>query len=94
MDGASWTTRDLDCGIAPARIFAWLQDELALSQDPGGAYIFECAGQRCSATATPLGKSVSGGIALERTRLVMEGSAQAVDELMRLFTLRFMSAGG
>lgn len=87
-------TRDLDCGIAPARIIGWLEKELFLDRNDAGAYLFEHNGQTCTAIATPLGKCGNGHFALERTRLVISGSDLAVDALMHLFTLRFLSAGG
>ena len=85
---------DLDCGIASARILSWLEDELALSQDSPGAYVYESDGQTCTVEATPLGRDYSRPFALERTQLVIVGPEGAVDAFMRLFTLRFISAGG
>ena len=85
---------DLDCGIAPARILPWLEDELALSRDAGGAYVYESDGQTCTIEVTPMGRDFSRPFALERTRLVITGTEEAVDAFMRLFTLRFISAGG
>ena len=87
-------TLELDCGIAPARILSWLEDELKLAQDESGAYVFENEGRICTAVVAPLGKSGRGHFALERTQLIISGSESAVEAFNRLFTLRFLSAGG
>ena len=91
---AEQKTLELDCGIAPARILSWLEDELGLTQDESGAYVFESKGLICTATVVPLGKSGRGHFALDRTQLTMSGSEPAVEAFNRLFTLRFLSAGG
>ena len=84
---------ELDCGIAKARIDAWLDDELGLARE-GERRSFRFRGEACAvATAALEGRSL-GAIELERTSLKVEGDPQAVEEFMRLFTLRFMSAGG
>ena len=80
---------ELDCGIAKARIDAWLDEELGLE---GRAFHFE--GESCAVETAALESRPLGAIELERTSLRVEGGSQAVEEFMRLFTLRFMSAGG
>ena len=84
---------ELDCGIAKARIDAWLDDELNLPCE-GTRHVFRFEGTMCVvATATLEGRPL-GAIELERTSLQIEGDPQAGEEFMRLFTLRFASAGG
>ncbi len=80
---------ELDCGIAKARIDAWLDDELCLE-----GRVFNCEGKTCTVATAALESRPLGAIKLERTSLHVEGEPQAVEEFMRLFTLRFMSAGG
>ena len=84
---------DLDCGIAYGRIASWLDDELALPCE-GGCWLFEVAGAACSVSLEPLEPRTLGAVSLERSHLVADGAPGAVDEFERLFTLRFMSAGG
>ena len=84
---------DLDCGIAYKRIAHWLDDELALKRE-GGCWLFEFAGALCEVSLSPLEPRALGAVELERSHLVVEGASDAVDEFDRLFTLRFMSAGG
>ena len=87
-------TLELDCGIAPVRMRAWLEDELELAQDDTGAFLYEADAGWCRVTIAPLGKSGRGYFALERTKLAISGEAGAADAFMRQFTLRFLSAGG
>ena len=84
---------DLDCGIAYSRIEAWLRDELALPFDDG-TWIFEHANESCRIQIAPLEPRSLGSVSLERCNLTANGSAAAIDAFDRLFTLRFMSAGG
>ena len=84
---------ELDCGIAYGRLAAWLDDELGLA-GRDGAWLFMTDGLTCTIALDPLPPRHMGRFALERTRLVAEGPASAVDTFERLFTLRFMSAGG
>ena len=80
---------ELDCGIAKSRIDAWLDRELGLE---GRVFHFE--GESCAVSTSLLESRPFGTIELERTCLKVEGDAGAIDEFMRLFTLRFASAGG
>lgn len=98
----------LDCGIRYARISAWLDDELGLVREDcqpeelpvsgaGGAdwhWVFVSNGASCRVSAFPLESRVYGGIAIERTQLSAQGDQPAIDAFERLFTLRFISAGG
>ena len=84
---------ELDCGIAKRRIDAWLDDELVLDCD-GECRVFRFAGEACVVSTHALEGRPLGSIELERTNLCVEGDTQAVEEFMRLFTLRFVSAGG
>ena len=86
-------TLDLDCGIALPRIASWLADELVLPCD-GEAYAFHQGECMCSVTLSRLENRTIGLLDLERTRLVATGDVPAVDAFEKLFTLRFMSAGG
>ena len=86
-------TLDLDCGIAHARIAGWLTDELALPFEENH-YIFHQGEDSCAVTLSQLENRTIGLLDLERTRLVARGDVAAVDVFERLFTLRFMSAGG
>ena len=84
---------DLDCGIAYSRIEAWLRDELALPFDDN-AWTFEHAGESCRIQIASLEPRSLGSVSLERCNLTANGDATAIDVFDRLFTLRFMSAGG
>ena len=86
-------TLDLDCGIAIARLAGWLDDELALLHE-GERYVFHQGKCACNVTLARLENRTVGLLDLERTRLVAQGDAEAVDVFESLFTLRFMSAGG
>ena len=93
LDACVQRTLDLDCGIALPRIAGWLADELALPRD-GEAYAFHQGECTCTVTLSRLENRTIGLLDLERTRLVAQGDAPAVDAFEKLFTLRFMSAGG
>lgn len=84
---------ELDCGIAKARIDSWLDDELALACE-GDRRVFSFKGERCVVSTRELERRSYGPIKLDRTGLAVEGQDGAVEEFMRLFTLRFMSVGG
>ncbi|MBP3867330.1 MAG: hypothetical protein J6D25_05920 [Eggerthellaceae bacterium] len=84
---------NLDCGIAYARIASWLEDELALPRADGG-WVYSCDQDSCSISLEPLESRTLGKIDLERTRLVAEGDPHALESFDKLFTLRFISAGG
>lgn len=84
---------DLDCGIARARIEAWLDDGLRAVRSKD-RWVVEAGGSSCSVLLVQLEPRTLGGLELERVRLVVEGTARGVDELERLFTLRFLGAGG
>lgn len=84
---------DLDCGIAYRRMAAWLNDELGLGRY-GGGWLY-CKGPKaCRIQAEPLESRVLGAVSLERTHLMAQGDAEALESFQRAFTLRFMSAGG
>ncbi|MBQ9042433.1 MAG: hypothetical protein IJ111_06420 [Eggerthellaceae bacterium] len=84
---------ELDCGIQRKRIVGWLRDELALSCE-GQAWVFEADGKACHITADELESRRLGTVNLDRTLVTIEGDEAAAEAFMRLFTLRFMSAGG
>lgn len=84
---------ELDCGIARKRIVGWLNDELSLARE-GRAWVFEADGKTCRITADELENRTLGVVSLERTLVVVEGDETTIDAFMRLFTLRFLSAGG
>lgn len=84
---------ELDCGIAKARIDSWLDDELELTCE-GDRRVFSFRGERCVVSTRELERRLCGPIKLDRTGLAVDGQDKAVEEFMRLFTLRFMSAGG
>ena len=84
---------DLDCGIAISRLEAWLCNELALPMDCSN-WVFEYRGASCRIGIAPLEPRTLGTVSIERCNLIAEGDAVALDEFERLFTLRFMSAGG
>ncbi len=83
----------LDCGIQHSRIDTWLESELALPRD-GENWVFASGGASCLVSAVPLPSRAIGGIELERTLLTAQGDRAAIDAFQRLFTLRFVSAGG
>ena len=83
-----------DCGIACHRIADWLNDELRLPRE-GVDWVFSTDGASCRVSASPLeSRSLGGGIQIERTLLSAQGDQSALDVFERLFTLRFVSAGG
>ena len=84
---------DLDCGIAMARIEEWLDGELGLPISDAG-WTFPTDGGSCQVRLEPLANRRLGQVQLERTRLVGEGDADALEAFYKLFTLRFLSAGG
>ena len=84
---------DLDCGITVTRIVAWLDDELALRHSPNG-WVFATQDGTCLVKAEPLESRTIGPISLERTRLVAHGDSDTLAAFEKLFTLRFVSAGG
>lgn len=84
---------DLDCGIAYVRLASWLDDELALRHS-GNQWVFQHSACSCSISLESLENRELRNISIERTRLVVEGEPKAIDEFDRVFTLRFISAGG
>lgn len=90
---AQQRTIDLDCGITLQRIAQWLDDELALPRE-GQGYVFRKGACACTVTLERLENRTIGLLDLERTRLLVCGDSEAVDVFEKLFTLRFMSAGG
>ena len=84
---------DLDCGIAYTRIASWLDGELDLTQEDGH-WVFDDNGKMCLISLEPLEKRAFPHVSIERTHLVAEGDAGALAAFEKLFTLRFISAGG
>ena len=84
---------DLDCGISYARIASWLDDELALPRDQG-RWLYVCGTESCLIALEPLENRTLGNISLERTHLNVDGDPAAIASFKKLFTLRFISAGG
>ena len=84
---------NLDCGIAYSRIASWLDDDLALPRNDG-RWVFAAGQGTCSISAEPLESRSFSRIELERTHLVAEGDSDALEVFEKLFTLRFISAGG
>ena len=84
---------DLDCGIATSRITSWLDDELGLPCSDC-CWTFSEHHRTCLVQVEPLESRTFGTISLERTRLIAHGDSEAVESFNRLFTLRFISAGG
>ena len=64
------------------------------SREDARSYEFPTGETCCMVTLTPLENRSVGKVTLERTHLRVEGTKEAVDSFMRLFTLRFISAGG
>ena len=84
---------DLDCGIACTRIASWLDDDLTLSYAEG-SWTYTAQGQSCRIALEPLENRTLGHVSLERTHLTAQGDPDALAEFEKLFTLRFISAGG
>ena len=84
---------ELDCGIQNARIATWLDEEIALARFDG-RWVFEDGGHTCTIELSRLENRVLGKLDLERTLVKIEGNQQAIDVFYRMFTLRFISAGG
>ena len=93
MFGGKTGRIDLDCGIAYARIATWLDDELALPRDES-RWVFHDAGKTCRISLELLENRMFRHVSIERTRLVAEGDAEVLASFEKLFTLRFISAGG
>lgn len=97
--GALSGRRLLDCGVERNRLVSWLDEELALPQGEDGSWTFSnsaagCEAATCRITVKPLPKRRLGSVALPRTSVGIEGDEAACEEFLRLFTLRFVSAGG
>ena len=84
---------DLDCGISRARICEWLERELGLPR-MHDRWLMRTDAGICAVALEDLEARRLGSFELERTRLVADGPSGAVAIFERLFTLRFMSAGG
>ena len=84
---------DLDCGIAAYRLRTWLDEELALPRCAAGWNYTEGASS-CRVRLEPMERSSWGPVSIERTRLLAHGAPEALASFHRLFTLRFLSAGG
>ena len=84
---------DLDCGISYARIASWLDDELALPRDQK-RWLYVHGNESCLVALEPLENRTLGNISLERTHLTVDGDPVAIATFEKLFTLRFISAGG
>lgn len=84
---------DFDCGIKLERITSWLSDELALPASDGG-WVFSQGPHTCLIQASPLEARTLATVSIERTHLTAHGDPEALTVLEKLFTLRFISAGG
>ena len=84
---------DLDCGISYARIASWLDDELALPREQE-CWVYTLGDQTCTIALEPLEDRPLGAVHLERSHLTVHGDPDALASLEKLFTLRFISAGG
>ena len=84
---------DLDCGIALHRITNWLDCELVLPTGDDG-WIFSEGPHTCYIQANPLEPRTIATVSIERTSLTAHGDAEALAVFEKLFTLRFISAGG
>ena len=94
MESCAQDSLVLDCGIATARIVSWLEDELDLTATAERSYEFHMDGGTCHVGVRGLPNRTAGRLALERTELTIDGDAATTAAFMRLFTLRFISAGG
>lgn len=84
---------DLDCGISYARIASWLDDELALPREQE-CWVYTLEMQTCTIALEPLEDRPLGAVRLERSHLTALGDRDALASFEKLFTLRFISAGG
>ena len=84
---------DLDCGISYARIASWLDDELVLPRERE-CWIYALGMQTCAIALEPLEDRPLGAVHLERSHLTVHGDPDALVSFEKLFTLRFISAGG
>ena len=84
---------DLDCGISYARIATWLDDELALPREQE-CWVYTLGDQTCTIALEPLEDRPLGAVHLERSHLTVHGDPDALASFEKLFTLRFISAGG
>ena len=85
---------ELDCGIPERRIIAWLDTELALARSSTCWTFVGASGESCRITTRELERRSLGAVSIERTFVAIYGDPDAIDEFYRLFTLRFISAGG
>ncbi len=84
---------DLDCGISYARIATWLDDELGLPHERE-CWVYTLEMQTCTIALEPLEDRPLGAVHLERSHLTVHGGPDALASFEKLFTLRFISAGG
>ena len=84
---------DLDCGISYARIASWLDDERALPREQE-CWVYTLGDQTCTIALEPLEDRPLGAVHLERSHLTVHGDPDALASFEKLFTLRFISAGG
>ena len=84
---------DLDCGISYARIASWLDDELALPREQE-CWVYTLGDQTCTIALEPLEDRPLVAVHLERSHLTVHGDPDALASFEKLFTLRFISAGG
>ena len=84
---------DLDCGISYARIASWLDDELGLPHERK-CWVYTLGDQTCTIALEPLEDRPLGAVHLERSHLTVHGDPDALASFEKLFTLRFISAGG
>ena len=85
---------ELDCGIPERRIVTWLDDELALARAAGCWTFTADSGASCRIATQELERRPLGAVFIERTLVTITGDADAINDFYRLFTLRFISAGG
>ena len=93
MFSSDKTQLDLDCGISYTRIASWLDDELSLPRE-NWWWTYALGTQTCRIALEQLENRTLGNVSLERTRMTARGDREALSAFEKLFTLRFISAGG
>lgn len=91
--GESGKPLDLDCGIPFSRISTWLDDELG-TRCNDHTWTFADENGTCTVEIHALENREFKHVSLERTRLMAWGDEQTLETFYKLFTLRFISAGG
>lgn len=77
-------------GISAARALEFFETQRDVMNTGEGEFVYDS----CRIRITELPEQQLGSLRFNRTELVMEGEAEALELIHRRFMLRFLSAGG